>query len=76
MEANLAEQLRGIRTDPAIVVNQPAVDALVVHVDPEYVRKLTQEASERGGMGEKKRGGRNKIPVQMGNGTPSAATPT
>jgi parvulin-like peptidyl-prolyl isomerase len=75
VEANLAEQLRGIRTDPTIVVNQPAVDALVVHVDPEYMRKLTQEAAERGGMGEKKRGGRNKIPVQMGNGTPAAATP-
>lgn len=69
VDGMVADQLRGIKTSPAIVVNQPAVDALVVTVDPEYMRQLTQEAARN--MGQKRPRGGKKPTLQMGS--PAAA---
>lgn len=35
-------RMAAIRNDPAIVVNQPAVDALVVRINPEYMKKALE----------------------------------
>ncbi|MEO6928315.1 MAG: peptidylprolyl isomerase [Casimicrobiaceae bacterium] len=40
-----AQRMAAIRNDPAIVVNQPAVDALVVRIDPELLRKAGGESN-------------------------------
>jgi hypothetical protein len=69
VDGMLSDQLHGIKTDPTIVVNQPAVDALVVHYDPEQVRQLTLDSART--ANEKRRGGGKKTPVQLG--TPPAA---
>jgi len=38
--------VNGIRGDPSMKINQPAVDALVIRVDPELVKRLTDEATK------------------------------
>ncbi|MEP6678278.1 MAG: peptidylprolyl isomerase [Betaproteobacteria bacterium] len=38
--------INAIRGDPSMQVNQPAVDALVVRVDPELVKRLSDEAAK------------------------------
>ncbi|MEO8849149.1 MAG: peptidylprolyl isomerase [Casimicrobiaceae bacterium] len=40
-----AQRMAAIRNDPAIVVNQPAVDALVVRIDPEILKKAGGESN-------------------------------
>jgi hypothetical protein len=42
VDTKRAQRMTAIRTDPAIVVNQPAVDALVVRIDPEFLKKATE----------------------------------
>src|SRR5665213_2539506 len=49
-----AKKMTAIRDDPSIVVNQPAVDALVVRIDPDFARKAMQGAGARAGRGEPK----------------------
>lgn len=38
--------INGIRADPSMKVNQPAVDALVIRVDPELVKRLQDGATK------------------------------
>src|SRR5665213_2504840 len=49
-----AKKMAAIRDDPSIVVNQPAVDALVVRIDPDFARKAVQGAGAKAGRGESK----------------------
>jgi peptidyl-prolyl cis-trans isomerase C len=45
VEQKRSEQLALIRNDPKIVVNEPAVDALVKRVDPELLKKIHEDAA-------------------------------
>jgi peptidyl-prolyl cis-trans isomerase C len=38
--------VNGIRADPAMKVNQQAVDALVIRTDPELIKRMTEEAAK------------------------------
>ncbi|MEO6748912.1 MAG: peptidylprolyl isomerase, partial [Casimicrobiaceae bacterium] len=49
-----AKKMTAIRDDPSIVVNQPAVDALVVRIDPGFARKAVEGSGARAGRGEPK----------------------
>src|SRR5665213_2722234 len=42
-----AKKMTAIRDDPSIVVNQPAVDALVVRIDPGFARRAVEGAGVR-----------------------------
>lgn len=44
VETMRTQKMAAIRDDPSIVVNQPAVDALVVRIDPEFARKALEGA--------------------------------
>lgn len=45
VEQRRAERLAEIRNDPAIVVNEPAVEALVKRIDPELLKKIHEDAA-------------------------------
>jgi peptidyl-prolyl cis-trans isomerase C len=45
VEQKKIDRFAVIRNDPAIVVNEPAVEALVKRVDPELLRKATEDAT-------------------------------
>lgn len=47
VEQRRSERLAAIRNDPKIVVNEPAVEALVLRIDPETVRRAGDPASAR-----------------------------
>jgi peptidyl-prolyl cis-trans isomerase C len=42
VDTKRSQRMSAIRNDPAIVVNQPAVDALVVRIDPEFLKKAIE----------------------------------
>ncbi len=44
------ERLAAIRNDPSIVVNQPAVDALIVRVNPEFLEKAPEHMQRPPGL--------------------------
>ena len=45
VEQKRNERYAAIRNDPAVVVNQPAVDALVTRIDPEMLRKANEDSA-------------------------------
>ncbi|MEP7061717.1 MAG: peptidylprolyl isomerase [Betaproteobacteria bacterium] len=53
VDAKRAQRMAAIRNDPAIVVNQPAVNALVVRIDPEILKKATETPAVPGGKSKR-----------------------
>ncbi|MBS0321711.1 MAG: peptidyl-prolyl cis-trans isomerase [Proteobacteria bacterium] len=56
IDAKLAEMLNGIRKDPSVVVNQPAVDKLLVRVSPDDIKRAMKEALQSREQGARRAG--------------------
>jgi parvulin-like peptidyl-prolyl isomerase len=71
VDSRIGDWLKGIRTDPAIVVNQPAVNALQVHIDEDEVRRRTLEAGAK--AAQQMRKSREKAEQALDSRAPAAA---
>lgn len=81
VEGKVTDHYKAIRNNPNIVLNQAALDALIVRVDPAEVRRITQEtaAKSRTEIGNRPeapppRALRRAVPGGMGPG-PQVNTP-